>query len=481
MADIKGFLKIARQGSEHRVICERVQDFKGVVRLRPEHKSQEQASRCMDCGTPFCHWGCPLGNYIPEWNDFISRGKWKTALELLDATNNLPEITGRVCPELCEYACVLSINDDAVTIREDELATIEYGFKNGLVIPHPPQKRTGKKIAIVGSGPAGLACSTQLNKVGHGIVVFERDNKPGGILRYGIPDFKLEKHILDRRIDIWEKEGVVFKTGIDIGRDYSVKKLLEEFDAVCLAGGSRLARDLKIDGRELRGIYFAMDYLTQANKKVSGEKIPSSDIIDAKGKKVVVIGGGDTGSDCVGTAHRQKAACVVQIEILPKPPECRTMNYPWPNYPLLLKTSSSHEEGGERHWSILTKKFIGEEGRVKKIICTKVEFINPKAENCPAMRELPGSEFEIEADLVILAVGFLHPEHKGLLSELKLDFDQKGNVKTDDNFMTSIKGVFSAGDMRRGQSLVVWAISEGRRCAYNIDRYLMGSSDLPLL
>lgn len=481
MANIKGFLKIARQGSEHRVVCERVQDFKNVVKPRSENKSQDQASRCMDCGTPFCHWGCPVGNYIPEWNDFISRGKWKEALELLNATNNLPEITGRVCPELCEYACVLSINDDAVTIRENELATIEYGFKNGLIKPHIPKKRTGKKIVIVGSGPAGLSCAAQLNRAGHSVVVFERDNKPGGILRYGIPDFKLEKHILDRRIDIWEKEGIVFKTGVDVGKDYSSKKLLDAFDAVCLAGGSRLARDLKIEGRELKGIYFAMDYLTHANKKVSGEKNLSGDIIDAKGKKVVVIGGGDTGADCVGTAHRQKAACVVQIEILPKPAECRTINYPWPNYPLLLKTSSSHEEGGERHWSILTKRFFGDKGHVKKIVCAKVEFSDSEGKSCPVMHELPDSQFEIEADLVILAVGFEHPEHTGLLSELKLDFDNRGNVKTDDNLMTSIKGIFSAGDMRRGQSLVVWAISEGRRSAHSIDKYLMGSSDLPSL
>lgn len=481
MADIKGFLKIARFDSEHRAVCERIQDFKGVAKLRPENKSQEQASRCMDCGTPFCHWGCPVGNYIPEWNDFMWRGRWKTALDLLEATNNLPEITGRVCPALCEYACVLSINDDSITIRENELTIIEHGFKNGLIKPNSPKKRTGKKIAVIGSGPAGLSCAAQLNKTGHEVVVFERDNKPGGILRYGIPDFKLEKNILDRRIDVWKKEGVIFKTGVEVGKDYPVKKILDEFDAVCLAGGSRLARDLKIEGRELKGIHFAMDYLIQANKKISGEKISSGEIIDAKGKKVVVIGGGDTGADCVGTAHRQKAACVVQIEILPKPPECRTVNYPWPNYPLLLKTSSSHEEGGERHWSILTKKFIGDKGKIKKILCAKVEFVDTKKKGCPAMSEIKGSEFEIEADLVILAVGFLHPEHTGFLSDLKIEFDQKGNVKTDENLMTSVKGIFSAGDMRRGQSLVVWAISEGRRCAYSIDKYLMGSSDLPLL
>ena len=481
MGDPRGFLKSARQDSFYREICERVKDFKEVSKFRPEKQSQEQASRCMDCFTPFCHKGCPIGNYIPEWNDYMFRGNWKAALTLLEATNNLPEITGRVCPALCEYACVLGLNDDAVTIRENELAVIELGFKKGLIGPNLVNKRTGKKIAVIGSGPAGLSCAAQLNKAGHSVVVFERDKKPGGILRYGIPDFKLEKHLIDRRVDIWKKEGIVFKTGLDIGVDYPGKKLLDEFDAVCLAGGSRVPRDLKIEGRELKGVYFAMDYLTQSNARIAGEKISKEVLIDAKDKNVVVIGGGDTGSDCVGTAHRQGAACVTQIEVLPRPYECRTETYPWPKYPLLLKTTSSHEEGGERHWAVLTKNFAGEKGFIKKLSCVKVEFPETIGSSCPVMKEIPGSEFEIDADLVILAVGFLHPEHSGLLTDLNVEFDNKGNVKTGANYMTSVEKVFSAGDMRRGQSLVVWAISEGRQSAYFIDKYLMGESNLPFM
>ena len=478
MGDPRGFLKSARQDSFYREICERVKDFKEVSKFRPEKQSQEQASRCMDCFTPFCHKGCPIGNYIPEWNDYMFRGNWKAALTLLEATNNLPEITGRVCPALCEYACVLGLNDDAVTIRENELAVIELGFKKGLIGPNLVNKRTGKKIAVIGSGPAGLSCAAQLNKAGHSVVVFERDKKPGGILRYGIPDFKLEKHLIDRRVDIWKKEGIVFKTGLDIGVDYPGKKLLDEFDAVCLAGGSRVPRDLKIEGRELKGVYFAMDYLTQSNARIAGEKISKEVLIDARDKNVVVIGGGDTGSDCVGTAHRQGAACVTQIEVLPRPYECRTETYPWPKYPLLLKTTSSHEEGGERHWAVLTKNFAGEKGFIKKLSCVKVEFPETIGSSCPVMKEIPGSEFEIDADLVILAVGFLHPEHSGLLTDLNVEFDKRGNVKTGVNYMTSVEKVFSAGDMRRGQSLVVWAISEGRQSAYFIDKYLMGESNL---
>lgn len=481
MGDPRGFLKSARKTGTYRLVCERVKDFKEVSVLRQEKESQEQASRCMDCSTPFCHWGCPIGNYIPEWNDYMFRGNWKAALMLLEATNNLPEITGRICPALCEHACVLGLNDDAVTIRENELSVIELGFKKGLIQPGAVKKTTGKKIAIIGSGPAGLSCASQLNKAGHSVTVFERDKKPGGILRYGIPDFKLEKPIIDRRIDIWKKEGISFKTGVNVGANYSSKKLLEEFDAVCLAGGARAPRDLKIEGRDLKGIYFAMDYLTQSNVRSSGEKILKDELIDAKGKRVVVIGGGDTGADCVGTANRQSAACVVQIEVLPKPYECRPPNQPWPNYPMLLKTTSSHEEGGQRHWAVLTKKFIGEKGVVKKLSCMKVDFSEVDAKSCPVMKEIPGSEFEIEADMVILAVGFLHPEHSGLLTDLNVEFDKRGNVKTGEDYKTSVEKVFAAGDMRRGQSLVVWAISEGRRSAYYIDKYLMGESSLPLI
>ncbi|MFA4981038.1 MAG: glutamate synthase subunit beta [Candidatus Omnitrophota bacterium] len=481
MGDPKGFLKAARQLSQYRPVCERVRDFAPVAKPRSEKQSEEQASRCMDCATPFCHWGCPIGNYIPEWNDHMYSGRWEAALVLLESTNNLPEITGRVCPALCEYACVLGLNDDAVTIRENELALVEYGFKNNIIKANRAKARTGKKAAVVGSGPAGLSCAAQLNKAGHNVTVFERDDKPGGILRYGIPDFKLEKKAIDRRVDIWKKEGIVFKTGVNVGKDYPAGKLLKDFDAVVLAGGSRDPRDLKIDGRDLKGVYFAMDYLSQANKRAAGEKAPQGRKVDAKGKSVVVVGGGDTGSDCVGTANRQGAACVVQIEVMPKPPECRTSDYPWPRYPLLLKTTSSHEEGARRHWAILTKRFIGEKGRVKKLSCVKVEFSKIEGNSCPVMKEVPGSEFEIDADMVIVAVGFLHPEHSGLLAELGVKFDERGNVKTDADYMTSVKKVFSAGDMRRGQSLVVWAVSEGRRAAYCVDKFLMGGSDLPLI
>jgi len=478
MGDLRGFLKIARQNNSYRQVCERVSDFKEVVKLKAKEKSQEQASRCMDCGTPFCHSGCPIGNYIPEWNDYMFHGNWKEALNLLEATNNLAEITGRVCPALCEYACVLGLNDDPVTIRDNELSIVEYGFKNGLIKPVRINKRTGKKIAIVGSGPAGLTCAAMLNRAGHNVIVFERDNAPGGILRYGIPDFKLEKVLLDRRIDIWKKEGVVFKTNTFVGKDYSAKDLLHDFDAICLTGGSRVPRDLALEGRELKGIYFAMDYLMQSNRRISGEKVNKDELIDAKGKKVLVIGGGDTGADCVGTAHRQGASCVVQIEVLNRPPECRTKSFPWPKYPLLLKTSSSHEEGGERHWAVLTKKFIGNNGLVKEISCVRLEFVPDPGKNCLTMKEIPGSDFEIEADLVIIAVGFLHPEHSELLKDLNIKFDERGNVLTGADYMTSVKKVFSAGDMRRGQSLVVWAISEGRRAAHYIDKYLMGDSSI---
>ncbi len=476
MGDPRGFLKLSRQASACREIGERVRDFKDVSKPLPEKKSQEQASRCMDCGTPFCHWACPLGNYIPEWNDYLFRSHGKEALLLLEATNNLPEVTARVCPALCEYACVLGLNDDAVTIRDNELAVIEFGFKNGLIKPVHISKRTGKRIAVIGSGPAGLSCAAQLNRAGHSVVVFERDNSAGGILRFGIPDFKLEKHILDRRIDIWKKEGVIFKTGIDVGRDFPAKRLIREFDAICLAGGSRVPRDLGIEGRELKGIYFALDYLTQSNKRVAGETpIEAEGWLDAKGKNVVVIGGGDTGADCVGVAHRQQAASVSQIEVMSRPPESRAQDSPWPKYPLLLKTTSSHEEGAERYWAVLTKRFSGEKGLVKKLSCVKVEFIRENNNACPAMKEIEGSDFEIAADMVIIAAGFLHPEHSVLLKDLEVEFDARGNVKTGQDYMTSAEKVFSAGDMRRGQSLVVWAITEGRDCARAIDKYLKGA------
>ncbi|MFA5410439.1 MAG: glutamate synthase subunit beta [Candidatus Omnitrophota bacterium] len=471
MGDIKGFLKVKRQTVKYRPVCERLKDYCEVCLLPEKGISEEQSSRCMDCGTPFCHWACPVGNYIPEWNDLVFRGRWQEAFELLAATNNFPEITGRLCPALCEYSCVLGINDDPVTVRENELAIIEQAFTAGLLKPRPPKIRTGKKVAVVGSGPAGLACADQLNKAGHLVVVFEKADKIGGLLRYGIPDFKLNKQILERRIELLKKEGIVFNPGIYIGKDLKAEDLKKEFDAFCLAAGSSLPRDLKIAGRELKGIHFAMDYLTQANRRSAGEKIMAQDLIDVKAKKVVVIGGGDTGADCVGVALRQGAGCVMQIEILPRPPECRSNDYPWPIYPLLLKTSTSHEEGGIREWAVSTKKFSGENGFVRKLSCARVE----------RGKEVPGSEFEIETDLVILALGFLHPEQKGLIKELGIELDSRGNVKTGNDFMTSLKGVFACGDMHSGQSLVVRAISEGRQAAHYLDAYLMGESFLPMI
>ena len=477
MGDIKGFLKVERHTAQGRPVCERIKDF-GEVGVIPEAAhSQEQASRCMDCGTPFCHWGCPIGNYIPEWNDLVFRGRWQEAFCLLEATNNFPEITGRICPAPCEYSCVLGINDEAVTIRENELAIIEWAFKEGMVKPKPVKRRTGKKIAVIGSGPAGLSCADQLNRAGHKVAVFEKDDKIGGILRYGIPDFKLEKWILDRRLKILEKEGIEFITSINAGRDYPISKLRKQFDAICLACGSRQPRDLTIEGRNLSGIHFAMDYLVQANKRVAGENIAIDNLIDAKGKKVVVIGAGDTGADCIGVAHRQMVSCVVQVEIMPKPAACRSAEYAWPRYPLILKTSTSHEEGGTREWSVLAKKFIGQNGQVKKISCVQVK-LEKDVGGCPLMREIPGTEFEIEAELVILALGFAYPQREGIIKEINLRLDSRGNVATDSRFMTSTKGIFSCGDMRRGQSLVVWAIAEARSAAYNMDRYLMGASNL---
>ncbi|MDD5194233.1 MAG: glutamate synthase subunit beta [Candidatus Omnitrophica bacterium] len=481
MGDIKGFLKFKRQETKYRPVCTRLKDYREVVLPRSDDEAREQASRCMDCGTSFCHWGCPIGNYIPEWNDLVYRRQWKRAFQLLDATNNFPEITGRLCPAICEYACVLGINDDPVAIRENELSIIEYGFDAGFIRAMPPKSRTGKKVAVIGSGPAGLTVAAQLNKAGHNVVVFERDRRPGGIMRYGIPDFKLEKWIIDRRLAILEKEGIEFVMGTNAGLDYKTSKLIKQFDVICLSGGSRIPRDLKIEGRDLKGIYFAMDYLVQSNRRQEKEKIPNDEIIDAKGKRVVVIGGGDTGADCVGTAHRQGASCVIQIEVMPKPATCRTDACTWPKYPLLLKTSTSHEEGGERQWSVLAKKFIGKDGCLEKLSCVRVEFVSDNKNACPVMRQIPGSEFEITADMAILAIGFLHPEKSLLTEELNVKFDERGNVKTDETYMTETKGVFSAGDMHRGQSLIVWAIAEGRAAAHSIDKYLMGTSNLPAI
>jgi len=454
MVDPRGFLKIKREPVLYRPVCERIKDHSEVNVLKSNDVSCGQASRCMDCGTPFCHWACPLGNLIPEWNDLMFNGHWQKALEILSPTNNFPEFTGRLCPAVCEYSCVLGINDDPVTIRENELSIIEYGFKYGLIKPRPTQKRTGKRVAVVGSGPAGLACADELNKMGHEVIVFEKDNKIGGMLRYGIPDFKLEKHIIDRRLAILKKEGIKFETSvnIDVG-DRHACHLQKDFDAICLACGARVPRDLNIEGRDLKGIYFAMDYLTQSNRLVGNGFKPfptdGNGFMDAKGKKVVVIGGGDTGADCVGVSNRQGARCMIQIELLPQPSKCRTQEYPWPTYPFILKNSSSHEEGCERKWAILTKRFIGD-GYIKKLSCVNVDFVKDERGSA-IMKELSGSEFEIEADMVILALGFLSPQKQDLVGR---------------------KGVFCAGDMRTGQSLIVRAMSDGRNIAQSIDRYL---------
>ncbi|MFZ5642207.1 MAG: glutamate synthase subunit beta [Bacillota bacterium] len=474
MADSQGFLKVKRKKTVYRPVAERINDFNDVSLARDEAFAREQASRCMDCGTPFCHSQCPVGNLIPEWNDYMYQGQWEKAMVLVHTCNNFPEFTGRLCPALCEAGCVLGLNDDPVTTRQNELSIVENAFKYGYIKPSPPKNRTGKKVAVIGSGPAGLACADQLNKAGHEVTVFEKDEKVGGILRYGIPNFKLEKWVIDRRIDILEQEGIIFKPGVFVGVDYSTEDLLNDFDAVCLAGGSREPRDLKVEGRDLKGIHFAMDYLTQATKRLEGVQYSDESVIDAKGRRVVVIGGGDTGSDCVGTANRQGASRIVQIELLPKPPAARTEAFPWPKYPMILKTTSSHEEGCERLWSVLTSRFVGENGTVRRLHCVNVDFTQKDEKGNPVMKEVPGSGFEIEADMVVLALGFLHPVHDRLLDDLGVEYDQRGNVKAGLDGKTTANKVFTAGDMRRGQSLIVWAISEGRRVAAEIDKFLIG-------
>ncbi|HPN65209.1 MAG TPA: glutamate synthase subunit beta, partial [Candidatus Goldiibacteriota bacterium] len=450
---------------KYRPVCERVKDYAEVAVPKTDEKVSEQASRCMDCGTPFCHWACPLNNLIPEWNDHAYRGRWQGAFLLLDETNVLPEVTGRVCPALCESACVLGVNDSAVTIRDNELAIIEKAFKEGYIKARKNIKRTGKKAAVIGSGPAGISAAYHLNRAGHSVTVYEKENRPGGFMRYGIPDFKLEKSILDRRINLLKEEGIIFKTGISAGTDIKAEELLKNYDAICVAAGCRKERDLAIPGRELAGIHQAVSYLKQSNMRVAKDTI-NGETIFAEGKKVVVIGGGDTGADCVGTANRQGALCVVQIEIMPKPPETRPDHQPWPKYPMIFKTSTSHEEGSDRQWSVLTKSFYGENGKVKGINCVRVEFSGGK------FNEIPGSDFKLEADLVLLAMGFTGPVKEGLIDGLGVELDARGNVKKDEDGKTSVEKVFAAGDVSRGPSLIVWAIAEGKKTAAGIDRYL---------
>ena len=458
-------------------MAERIKDYHEFVERLPEEKLNQQSGRCMNCGVPFCHSGCPLGNVIPEFNDAIYNKSWEEAYDILTSTNNFPEFTGRICPAPCESACVLGINQPPVTIEEIEKHIIEIAFDKGFVKPRKPNVRTGKKIAVVGSGPSGLAAAAQLNYAGHLVTVFERDDAPGGLLRYGIPDFKLEKWVIDRRISVMEQEGVIFKCQSNVGVNVSINDLLREFHAIVLAGGSTVPRNLPIPGRELKGVYFAMEFLKQQNKRVANLPLEEESLL-ATHKNVVVIGGGDTGSDCVGTSNRHEAKTVTQFELLPKPPVGRTDNMPWPTYPMTLKITSSHEEGADRYWAIATKSFIGDEnGHLKALKIVDLEWAI-SADGRPAkFVEKEGSEREIPCELALLAMGFVHPQHEGLINQLGIELDERGNVKaTEQAFQTNINKIFTAGDMRRGQSLVVWAISEGRECARKVDEYLMGHS-----
>ncbi|MBV9301106.1 MAG: glutamate synthase subunit beta [Acidobacteriaceae bacterium] len=474
MGKLTAFLDHARVTPERRPIAERVNDWFEVYQDFPGDKLRQQAARCMDCGIPFCHTGCPVTNLIPTWNDLVYKDRWREALRALHSTNNFPEFTGRICPAPCEPACVLSINASPVTIKTIEQAIIDRAFEEGWVIPERPRVRTGKRIAVIGSGPAGLAAAQQLNRAGHSVTVFEKHDRVGGLLRYGIPEFKMEKRVVDRRLEQLRAEGIEFRTNVHIGVNLPARDLMGSFDAVLLGIGAEQHRDLPIPGRGLAGIHFAMDYLTQQNKRCAGDVFSPHEEILATGKRVIIIGGGDTGADCLGTAHRQQAASVHQFQIHPMPPEQRHYSTPWPLWPLQLRMEPAHEEGGIREWSILTTHFSGDEqGHVRKLHCVRV---GPK----PLFERVPGSEFDLDAELVLIAIGFSGPVRAGLLDQLPVALDERGNVQTDDAYMTSIPGVFSAGDARRGQSLVVWAIAEGRKAAHHIDKFLTGSSHLPV-
>lgn len=474
-----GFMEFPREGYPERPISKRIHDYKEIYTQFPVESLKRQGARCMDCGIPFCHQGCPLGNLIPDWNDLVYKDRWQDAIERLHATNNFPEFTGRLCPAPCEGSCVLGINKPPVTIKYIEFNIIDRAFKEGWVVPQPPKKKTGKKVAVIGSGPSGLACAQQLARVGHEVTVMERDDRIGGLLRYGIPDFKMEKFRIDLRIKQMQAEGVTFKTGMNVGKTISMAQLKKDFDAIAICTGASAPRDLPIPGRELSGIHFAMEYLSQQNRVNAGDKIPGQ--ILATGKKVIILGGGDTGADCLGTAHRQGATEIHQIELLPRPPDARAEDNPWPQWPVIYRTSSAHDEGGIREYSILTKKFSGENGQVKKLHAIKLEWTKPTTPGGrPEFKEIPGSEFTIDADLVFLALGFVGPEKVGPIEELKLEQDARGNIKTDAAKLSSENGVFAAGDARRGQSLIVWAIAEGRECAKSIDKFLMGETELTI-
>ena len=473
-----GFIEIRRAKAHTRPIDVRIRDWKEVYLVEAEADMRQQGARCMDCGIPFCHQGCPLGNLIPDWNDLVYKNRWQSAIERLHATNNFPEFTGRLCPAPCEGSCVLGISDDPVTIKSIELAIVERAFDEGWIRPQPPAARTGRRVAVVGSGPAGLAAADQLNRAGHAVTVFERADRIGGLLRYGIPEFKLEKRLLDRRLAIMEQEGVVFRARVNIGADMPASELRREFDATVLCGGATAPRDLPIAGRDLGGIQFAVDYLTQQNRRCEGDDVPAAEIISADGRHVVIIGGGDTGADCLGTAHRQGALSVSQFELMPRPPDARAADNPWPQWPAIFRTSAAHEEGGERLYSVSTERFIGgTDGRVTAIEAVRGETVRDAGR--VRFVPLPGSEFDVKADLVLLAMGFLGPERGGLLSELGVRMTDRGTVWRDANWMTSEAGVFAAGDLQRGQSLIVWAIADGRSAARSVDAFLMGASQLP--
>lgn len=477
MAKPTGFMEFSRETPRRRPIQERVHDWLEVYEDFPTASLQQQAARCMDCGIPFCHQGCPVANIIPDWNDLVYRDKWHEAMERLHATNNFPEFTGRLCPAPCEAACVLGINNDPVTIKQIELTIVERAFREGWMAPMPAEVRTGKKVAVIGSGPAGLAAAQQLARAGHDVTVFERDDRIGGLLRYGIPDFKMQKEFIDRRLAQMEGEGVEFRPSVNIGVDIDARQLRDEYDAICLAGGSTRPRDLEVPGRELQGVHFAMEFLPMQNRRNAGDEIPDEAFINAKGKRVIILGGGDTGADCLGTVIRQGATEVAQYELLPRPPDTRPAETPWPTWPNIYRVSSAHEEGGVRDYNILTKRLSGEDGVLKKLHAVRVEFVPEDGRQ--VMKEVPGSEFEVEVDLLLLAMGFLGPEQRGMVEQLDVQLTERGNVWADENRMTSVPGVFTAGDMTRGQSLIVWAIAEGRAAARGIDAYLMGETALP--
>ena len=472
-----GFLEIERKERPYEKVEARLKTWKEFIHPLPAADMGRQAARCMDCGIPFCHNGCPVNNIIPEWNELVRRDRWRDALEVLHSTNNFPEFTGRICPAPCEAACTLNIDDNPVTIKSIECAIVDRGWQEGWIQPQVPARRTGKRVAVVGSGPAGLACAQQLARAGHSVTLFEKADRIGGLLRYGIPDFKMEKHLIDRRMRQMEAEGVEFRTGVEVGATLAVKSLLEGYDAVALTGGAEWPRDLPVPGRELAGIHFAMDFLVPQNKRVAGDdeaRAAPKGTISARGKHVVVIGGGDTGSDCVGTSNRQGAASVTQLEVMPKPPEKENKALTWPDWPLRMRTSSSHEEGAERDFAVLTRRALGTNGKVEALECVRVAGVGG------AMKEIEGSSFRLKADLVLLAMGFLGPRKPGMVEQSGVALDARGNVAADvQDYKTSIPRLFAAGDMRRGQSLVVWAIREGRQCARAIDRDLTGRSMLP--